>query len=227
MASMRHSPPLRAAPADSAHPLPFPACQEKPVGEESCVSAPHARISVTIYRSCAPMSSRSPVSSACGAVLALSSPFPAQWTLARSCHLSSRAARTVTTSWTRGKSEKKGPKNLQAILTNHSKHSNIRGTKPKTKPFLMLRLPNTLLIESQMAHIHPLTIYPHWICRTVTCRPRPPVHHRGVVSLAGNPQPTWDFLLTWSQYRVFRREVGSALGTSEQSTQAFPEGVFS
>jgi hypothetical protein len=55
---------LRAAQADSAYPLPFPACQETAVGEQTCISAPHARITLTIYRSRTPMSSRSRVSSA-------------------------------------------------------------------------------------------------------------------------------------------------------------------
>jgi hypothetical protein len=52
LGSARRSPSLRAAQTDSAHPLPFPACQEKAVGEQSCVSAPDARIALAIYRSC-------------------------------------------------------------------------------------------------------------------------------------------------------------------------------
>jgi hypothetical protein len=64
LASTRSSACLRAAQADSAHPFSFPACQEKAAGEQSCVSAPHARIRLTNYRSRAPMPSRSRVSSA-------------------------------------------------------------------------------------------------------------------------------------------------------------------
>jgi hypothetical protein len=65
LGSTRRSPSLRAAPADSAHPLSsFPARQEKPVGEQPFVATSHARMTLAVYRSRAPMSTRLRVSSA-------------------------------------------------------------------------------------------------------------------------------------------------------------------
>jgi hypothetical protein len=48
LGSRRRLPSLLAAQAESAHPLSFPACQEKALGEESCVSTPHARTTLTV-----------------------------------------------------------------------------------------------------------------------------------------------------------------------------------
>jgi hypothetical protein len=107
--STMHSPLLGAAPADSAHPLSFPACYEKAVGEQSLVSMPRAQITLRVYRSRVAISSRSRVSSAArhcsrmgaGASCAMHpdtvvSPKP--------------ASRTADNNLAGGKSEKKGQK---------------------------------------------------------------------------------------------------------------------
>jgi hypothetical protein len=116
--STSRSPSLHTAQADSAHPFSFPACQEKAAGEQSCVSAPHAWIRLTIYRSRAPMSSRSRVSSALR--------HPSRMEAGGSGAVGSDrvispklASRTADNNLPRGKSEKKGQKiynpSLQAI----------------------------------------------------------------------------------------------------------------
>jgi hypothetical protein len=114
----------------------FPACQEKTGGEQPCISTAHARITLTIYRSQLPLSSRPQVSS----MVRHRSRMEAvvSGTVNPDVGVSRQpASRTADNNLAGGKSEKKGPKNLQPILATHSKHSNIRGTKPKTKPFLM------------------------------------------------------------------------------------------
>jgi hypothetical protein len=110
LGSARRSASLRAAHADCAHPLPFPACQERTVGEQSFVSTPHAGMTLTIYRSHAPMSSRSRLPSAAQRRSRMEAGVSAALDayIVVSPKLASR--RACNSNETIGKSEKKGQK---------------------------------------------------------------------------------------------------------------------